>query len=398
MTAQLEFGTVSNPEETQRLGEIVSQCFNFPISEWSSYRDRIGIENFRCLRRHGLLVGGLGIYQMGQWWGGRCVPMAGIAAVGVVPEHRGTGVVTELLSHTLKELSANGVPLSSLYPATQRPYRKVGYEQGGTYCGFELPTDSIGLSGKPSAQINTLPVQPVGAIHHEVFHEIYRQKAIDNNGNLERHRAIWERLVQPKEEEVIYAYLVGSETQPEGYIIFKQQRFGNELQVAIADWVALTQAAARRLWTFLGDHRSIIKKVRWHGASIDPRLFLLQEQTYRVVGLERWMLRVIDVPKALSERGYPAGVEAELHLEVGDDLLPENNGKYVLAVSGGRGQVTKGGRGDLRLNVRGLAPLYTGLFTPFQLQLTGQLSATDNALAVAALMFAGSEPWMPDLF
>ena len=85
-------------------------------------------------------------------------------------------------------------------------------------------------------------------------------------------------------------------------------------------------------------------------------------------------------------------------MEVWDDLLPENNGKYVLGVSGGRGQVTKGGRGDLRLNVRGLAPLYTGLFTPYQLQLTGQLEATDNAIAVAALMFAGSEPWMPDFF
>jgi len=41
------------------------------------------------------------------------------------------------------------------------------------------------------------------------------------------------------------------------------------------------------------------------------------------------MLRVIDVSKALEKRVYPLGIETELHLEVKDDLLPENNGKSV---------------------------------------------------------------------
>lgn len=79
-------------------------------------------------------------------------------------------------------------------------------------------------------------------------------------------------------------------------------------------------------------------------------------------------------------------------------MLLENNGKFVLNVSGGRSEVTLGGRGDLQLDIRGLAPLYTGLFTPYQLQLAGQISGTHEALAVAAQVFTGSEPWMSDHF
>ncbi|MBW4576132.1 MAG: GNAT family N-acetyltransferase [Aphanothece sp. CMT-3BRIN-NPC111] len=400
MTSQLEFVSVSNSEEAQRLRFILNQCFNFPLSDSLSYWQSLGTENFRAVRQSGQLLGGLVIYQMGQWFGSQQLPMAGIAAVGVAPEYRGTGVVTELLRHTLRELYANGAALSVLYAATQRPYRKVGYEQAGNYCAFKLAAESINLDlgEEYLKKIRSIPMRSVVPISHEVFHDIYRQKAIQNNGNLERNRAIWERLVQPRKEEVMYAYLVGSETQPQGYIIFNQKQEGQQLQLVIKDWVALTPAAGRRLWMFLGDHRSIIKEVLWHGSAIDPFLSLLSEQTYKIIRLERWLLRILDVPKALSKRGYPVGVEAELHLKVRDNLLPENNGNFLLAVSGGQGEVTRGGRGELQLDVRGLAPLYTGLFTPYQLQVTGQLEGSEKALSVASQLFAGSEPWMSDFF
>jgi len=125
---------------------------------------------------------------------------------------------------------------------------------------------------------------------------------------------------------------------------------------------------------------------------------LLPEQTAKIYRLERWMLRVINVSTALEKRGYPQKLETELHLEVRDDLLPENNGRFVLHVSNGQGEVTKGGKGELQLDISGLAPLYTGLFTPHQLQLMGYLEAKEPALLAATQLFAGSQPWMPDFF
>jgi predicted acetyltransferase len=392
MTPELEFGLLSDSEETQQLGTVLSQCFNSPVSESSVYLNRIGLENFRVIRRGSQIVGGLAIYLMGQWFGGQRLPMAGIAAVGVVPEYRGTGVAIELLSCTLKEFYANGVPISVLYPATQRVYRKVGYEQGGNADGLELRLDSIGLSYRD------LPIQSVTPVRHEVFQDMYREWAMQTNGNLDRNPAIWERIIQPSQQEEIYAYLIGREAQPEGYIIFNTEAQGKEFHLAIRDWVALNASAGRRLWTFLADHRSQVHKVVWRGCVVNPFLLLLPEQTVKARYLERWMLRVVDVAKALQNRGYPMGLEAELHLVVQDDLLAENNGNFVLNVSGGRGEVTRGGKGELQLDVRGLAPLYTGLFTASELQFSGYLVGSDRAVSVATQMFAGAAPWMPDFF
>jgi len=79
-------------------------------------------------------------------------------------------------------------------------------------------------------------------------------------------------------------------------------------------------------------------------------------------------------------------------------LLADNNGNFILRVSAGKGEVARGGRGELRLNIRGLSPLFTGLYTPQQLQFSGFLEASDQSLAIATQIFAGSSPWMPDFF
>lgn len=391
MIPDLAFGTLSN-SETQQLGDILRQSFNFPASSWDAYFKRLGLRNFRVIRQAGQIIGGLALYPMGQWFGSRSVPMSGLAAVGIAPEHRGTGVAAELITQTLKEFYANGVPLSALYASTQRLYRKVGYEQAGSYCRFSLPTSSI------LAYDRNLPIYPVEPTHHEVFHDLYRQRAIETSGNLDRHKAIWQRLVQPPTEDPIYAYMVGSDHKPEGYVIFSQQPGVADYNLRVWDLVALTPAAGRRLWTFFADHRSLAGEVVWQGPTVEPLLALLEEQTYRITHLERWLLRIINVPKALALRGYPVAVEAELHLAVQDDLLPENSRNFILSVSGGRGDVVEGGRGELQLDIRGLAPLYTSLFTPHQLQVTGYLEATAGALSIATQLFAGPEPWMPDHF
>jgi predicted acetyltransferase len=272
-----EYSAIASSEDARQLELITRQCFNSSASGWESFVNTIGLENFRCVRQAGRVVGVLGIYQIGQWFGGASLPMAGVAGVGVAPEARGTGVVTKLLTETLKELYANGVPISALYPATQRPYRKVGYEQAGTHVSFQIDTDSIS-----NLEDRQLPIQQVEADRHEVFHPLYRQAAIANNGHLDRNLAMWQRLVESKTDEAIYAYLVGSESQPEGYIICRQQHSEQKLQLIVKDWVALTPAAGRRLWTFLGDHRSIIKEVLWRGSALDPLLSLLPEQTRRI--------------------------------------------------------------------------------------------------------------------
>jgi predicted acetyltransferase len=114
--------------------------------------------------------------------------------------------------------------------------------------------------------------------------------------------------------------------------------------------------------------------------------------------IDRWMLRIVNVVQALTQRGYPAWVEATLHLSIHDDLLSENTGHFILRVSQGRGAVEAGGEGHLKLSVQALTPLYSGFCSPMELHQMGRLESTEEALAIATQLFVGSIPWMPDFF
>ena len=92
---------------------------------------------------------------------------------------------------------------------------------------------------------------------------------------------------------------------------------------------------------------SIIDEVHWIGPPTDPFLAVTDECKFTQSKLLRWMLRIVDVEKALEQRGFDPTLKEELHLEVHDDLLPENAGRYVLNIEQGHCTVTRGGRGDL---------------------------------------------------
>jgi predicted acetyltransferase len=169
--------------------------------------------------------------------------------------------------------------------------------------------------------------------------------------------------------------------------------------LACRDVAATTPSAARRLLGFLADHRSLAGRVSWRGAPNDPLLAQVQEQ--RDVRTEVrfvWMLRILDVPAAMAARGWAPGVAAEVHLDVSDDLFPENAGRWVLCVADGAATCERRGRGDLRIDVRGLASLYSAWAGPGDLATSGLADGPPAAMAAAAAAFAGPVPWMADHF
>ncbi|KZL51718.1 acetyltransferase [Nodularia spumigena CENA596] len=391
-TDKFQYSTLTDKKDIQQLGSILEQCFIMSSGDSEIYMKRLGRDKLRAIYQDQQLVGGLATIPMGQWWGGQCVPMTGIAAVGIAPEYRGSGAAIALIQNTIQELYQQEVPISVLYPATQRLYRKAGYEQGGSYCIWEISTDNIQVKEL------SLLLQSVAPQNYLIFQDLYQQQAKFTHGYLNRHPAIWQGLTQPDAQETVYGYLIGDKDQPQGYIIFTQERTQNGTILKVRDWTMLTKAAVQTFWSFIANHRSQIDQVQWKSSLVDSLTLLLPEQTAKISDHKRWMLRIIDLVKALEMRGYPPGVSDQLHLEVKDDLLPANNGKFILSVADGRGEVTKGGKGELQLDITGLAPLYTSLFSPQQLQLTGKLQATQTALLAATQIFAASSPGMVDFF
>ena len=396
----------ANDAELAAFARISNQAFASQ-GQSADFEDRwlshIGREHLRLATRGGEVVGGLGILYFGQWFGGRAVPSAGISSVAVAPQHRGTGVAKAVLHSALAEL-AERVPISCLYPSTYSLYRAVGYEPAGMRFTTAIANRRIGTADRRCL------LRPIEPAQRAVLADLHNQYGQRHQGVIQRTEREWANifdLVPPPPT----SYAIEAPDDPGrlvGYIIHAQQGpvlapqqagFGaHSNEVAVVDFAFLTPAAGRRILGFLADLGTMVECVTCNGSAHDPLLALLPLETRHILRAHYWMLRILDVRTALQGRGYPAGLSTELHLNVRDELLPRNHGRFILTVADGQATVEAGGRGDLSIDIRGLAPLYTSMYTAEHLALVGLAEGDGEQLAQATLTFTGPAPWMNDRF
>ncbi len=401
-TDRLTLTPPRDDHDVRRLSEIIYQSFagfGLPPERTDAWLATVGNENVRVARLDGEIVGGLGIYYFGHYFGGRAVPAAGITIVGISPEVRGTGVAARMMGTCVTQLRDAGCPLSSLYPSTYGLYRKVGYEQAGVRIWYKLALRAI---GRPSREAR---IRPMTTADHPAVAAIYETRARRTAGNVARTQRQWDRIFADWDGRV-YAYVVeaadaatNSAARLEGYIVYIQAGQRNQpYEIIVRDCAALTRPAAQRLLALLADHSTMASHAQIVLGIADPVLALAEEENLTVHNRSLWMLRVIDARAALEARGYSPAIRAELHFRLRDELIANNDGDFILTVAEGRGQVRPGGRGDVQVDIRGLAPLYTGHQTAEELQTTGQVCGSAEALASASAVFAGPAPWMGERY
>jgi predicted acetyltransferase len=387
-----DYGSPRDEQELAAAADIMVQSYAMAPAAATTWTQRVGASSLRLMREGGHVAGTLVFIPMGQWYGGRNVPIVGIGGVGVSPVHRGRGTATRMMQNVLREARATGAPLSTLYPATQPLYRRVGYEHSGARYEVRLQVPMLDVSER------TLSLRPVEAKDEAAIAAGYQRSAQARQGWLARGPYVWSRVYAPR-DGTASGYLVEGASGVEGHLfVVRKSLAGWKQELSLSDVVANTPAAARRILSFLGDHRSLVTEAVWYGGADDPLLMHVREQTYTVKLDMHWMVRVLDVAKALEARGWPAGLSGVLHLEVEDDLFPENRGRFVLEVSDGAARVRKGGDGSLRLGVSGLAPLYTGYQSAEALRMAGLLEADDATVRAAVSLFSGPQPTIRDMF
>jgi predicted acetyltransferase len=383
---------VYSQAEFDAIGRLMSDAFNFPLERYGDYLRSAGHENIRVVQRGNRIAGTMISLPCGQYFGGRAVPMAGIAAVAVAPEHRSSGAATEMLRRELQRLHETGCPLSALYPATVPVYRRAGYELAGASFELRLPAQAIDVRERG------LTLRCATSDDASGVARVYRDFAVHTNGNIERTPFFWSR-VHAWRGEPAQGYVVECDGRIDGYVFYlKKPGRPGCYTLQLTDIAARTAAAGRRILAFLADHRSQADEVFWSGSPADPLVLLLGEAPLKPRVRDYWMLRLVDVRRALELRGYAPAARGELHLDVADDVLPQNAGRLTLTVEDGRAAVGSGGRGELRADVRGLAALYSSHLTPEELRRCGRLDGPEPALATAAALFAGPAPWMRDGF
>ena len=378
-------------EDREAVADLLTAFTSGPTPETGAWLERSGYENARVVRLGERPVGCLLLIPMGQWFGGRRTSNTGIAAVTVAVDARGRGAATTLMHEAMRELYAQGVALSTLYASTFALYRRAGFGIAGLSLSVQVPLRACrGLDGAGRARLLSV------SDDLDAMKRVHSEYATRHNGMLDRVDALWERVTNSR-QAVMRAYGVDGPDGLTGYAIagrVPSSTPGARADLYASDLVALDQNSAITLFRTLGGEASTTDQLRFLTGPYSPELGVFPDPVDRVRSAERWMLRVVDVERALTERGYPIGLEAEIHLTIEDHVVPQNSDLFVLEVADGRGRVRRGGRGDLRLPIEGLAPLYTGFQPAHVLCAAGLCEGSDDHLRQASAVFAGPLPFM----
>lgn len=364
---------------------------------------RAGIDGRRWLAAFdgSRLVAAARYHVMRQCWQGRWQPMAGVSSVMVAPEDRGRGTGRALMTATLELIASRDYRISVLYPATSALYRSVGWEIAGVRDQVRFPARSLRSLAAPdplltssAAALADVGLRRCGPDDAAAVLAALggAHQALRDSGPATRDEAHVQRWLADEDR---YCYLA-----PDGFLSYRW-RNGND-EIAVDRLVAASAATTRALWAIVASHASIAETVLACVGPADPVSWLTREPDVQTAGRYQWMLRVVDAPGAVAERGFPAAAELTAAVELADPLCPGNEGRWTLEVSGGKAALTPGGAAPvggapLIVGPRGFAALYAG--TPLATLRRAGLATGGTAAGDAALdtAFAAS-PFLHDYF
>lgn len=394
MPAPARYGPPDGNADFRGYSRLVAATFGADPDAIAGWLADLGTANIRVLRNNGDLQAGLSIYTMGQYFGGRSVPIWGLAGVVLPPQRRASGLGRELLTACLREQHKSGPPLASLFPASTHVYRALGYEQAGCRLtarvrALDIPAPGAGLSSRA-----------VSAGDWPEIRRLYAQARAHDTGCLDRSQAIWERLRRVPPQGMLQGLLIEGAQGPEGYLLFTLARRDGTLRLdmTVRDWAFVSPRARDALLRLLWVQRSVVGEITLQLGPNDPLLQgLCHDNNAQMVEHLVWMLRVVQVPQALAARGWPA-IDAEASFTVTDDQLKENTGPWRVRLRGGKASVAKARAASVRVHTCGLAALYSGFMAPPALRRAGLLQGSDRHDAALAAMFAGPAPYLLDFF
>lgn len=388
------YGQPEGNAELREYSRLVAATFGAEFDSIHAWITDMGARNLRLLRRGTELDAGLSIYSMGQYFGGRAVPVWGLAGVVLPPTRRGRGVGHELLLSNLREQFEQGPPLAALYPASTHVYRALGYEQAGS-----RHTARVRALELPGARPE-LDCREMQAADWPEVRRVYAQARAGDTGSLDRSPEIWERTRRVSTGTLLQGTMLEYKGKAEGYLVFTlvRQPGGLRLNMTLRDWAFTTARARQTLLHQLYVQRSVVEDITLQVGPNDPLLHgIVHDQNSRLVESQLWMLRVVRISDALLARGWPA-LDATVDFAVVDEQLKENTGPWRLRVSGGKAEVKRIKSARVKLHTRGLAALYSGFLLPGALRRAGLLEGDDKHDAALSALFAGPAPYMLDYF
>jgi predicted acetyltransferase len=346
--------------------------------------------------------------------GFRTLPAAGITWVSVLPSHRRRGILRSLMRRQLADVAERGEPLAVLWASESVIYFRYGYGRAMWHADFTLYRGEGALLRTVPADdgLRLRLAEPTAALPELV--KVYDAVLPSRPGFIGRNEPWWRGVVYDPPDRrhglsPLHCLLAEDDSGPRGYALYSaENRWDSEASLPdsalmVREMVAADAAASAVLAADLLS-RDLTTEFRVRGRPVDdPLLYQLADPRRARPRLKDALwVRVIDVPRALEGRRYSA--PADVVLEVRDDLLPSNAGRWRLTTADRSGSsglsascVPSSDAPDVVLDVAGLGAAYLG-GTPFGALAGAGLVTERRPGAVRELSAALSwdvAPWCP---
>jgi predicted acetyltransferase len=359
-----------------------------------------------CAFVDGQLASTLAAYPFRMRFNGATADVAGLTAVGTLPQYRRRGLLRRTITQSFREQRERGQSMAILWASFGGIYQRFGYGPASNFVGYDFDPRWAGLHpGLESHGAISVTTDREAAL--PTMKQIYRKYSSPRNLMLHRVEVSWNfgvcRALDKKHKTHIATYH-NTDGEPTGHLVYQVEAEDKESpnqRLEVCDFIALDVDAHIGLWQYLLAHDLVSRVKMGPVPEDDPSPLLVQEASKlgRRLG-EGLFLRVIDAERALGLRPY--GERGRLVIEIRHDPWCDwNEGVFEIEADGDERRVKRSsGVPDLTLPPRSLASLLAGHSSASQLARAGLLDAKDDGVLTRAdRMFATAfRPFCPDGF
>jgi len=334
------------------------------------------------------VVGTACAFPVDMWLGGVPLSNAAIASITTHPKHRSQGVANAMMLDLLHRAADEGFAISTLFPSSYALYYRYGYGAAATWHSYSI--DPLNLPFFSEIEnVRAFEDNDLTAVQ-----SLYRgTQLIQNDGRLYRSPLVWRKLVAGMAEHPRRRMVVYDDDGIEGYVCYQIDGQGS---FRVREIVFHTDAAYRGLWSFMGARvETDVERIEFlapadssvfqllntpNDATGNTRFWVLNDIFH---GVSSFMLRIINLSQALTERFYPSAMMGARVIQIADPHLPQNQTPLKFRIVDGRGEThpAENTPPDIRTDIGTFSQIYCGFLHPAQARRQGKLIADDDSVA-----------------
>jgi predicted acetyltransferase len=291
------------------------------------------------------IVGGAGAFSFQMRVPGTMAAVAGVSLVAVLPSHRRQGILAALMRRQLADVSEQGEALAVLFCSESGIYGRYGYGRASWQAAYRLQRGEGALApGAPADPGLRLRIAEPRSARAELA-KVYGLALAERPGLYARTEPWWDRLLTDLHSDggssqPVRCLLAEDDSGPRGYAVFTSaERWDEDAGLPegvleVSEAIAADPAATAALWGNLLSQDLVSEFHARMRPVDDPLLYLLADpRRVRSLVSDGLWIRLVDVGRALAQRHYACPVDVVI--EVADELLPRNAGRWRLAAQAG---------------------------------------------------------------